>query len=181
MYSLATFCPACGRLAPAQQLAELIQVERDRLDSFDQLDAQTRRRFIENGVVSTTYEATIKNGFTALETYLKDNFTRNAASVQKAPSSTTFQRLDDANLLYRTHLGIDLAATVGADVWTELQRAAAIRHVLIHNNGVVDDKFLQRLPNWPQALGQRITIRKQDSNTFLDALTTFAERVIGTN
>lgn len=52
--------------------------------------------------------------------------------------------------------------------------------MLIHNNGVVDDKFLQRLPNWPQTLGQRITIRKQDSVAFLDALTTFAERVIGT-
>lgn len=122
VYSLAMFCPACGRLAPAQQLAELIKVERERLDSFDHLDDQTRRTFIENGVVSTTYEATIKNGFTALETYLKDSFARKATSVQKAPPTGMFQRLDDANDLYRTYLGLDLAATVGTDVWTALQR-----------------------------------------------------------
>lgn len=37
---------------------------------------------------------------------------------------------------------------MGADAWQDLLRLAAIRHVLVHNNGIVDAKFLERQPNW---------------------------------
>ncbi len=85
----------------------------DRLAALDGLDAQTRRDLLEAGVVSATYESTFKDGFGALETYLKDRFQQEAKKVTKPPAATTFQRLEDTNELYKQHLGVHLEAAVG--------------------------------------------------------------------
>lgn len=89
-----------------------------------------------------------------------------------------FQRLDDTNDLYKTHLGVDLEALAGPDNWTALHRAAAIRNVLTHSAGEIDAKFLQRLPRWHQAEGQRLIIGRAETLAFLDALTRFADAVV---
>ena len=70
-------------------------MQRDRLAALDGLDAQRRRDLVEAGVVTSIYESTFKDGFGALETYLKDRFQQEAKSVAKPPATTTFQRLLD--------------------------------------------------------------------------------------
>jgi hypothetical protein len=127
---------------------------------------------------SATYESSFKDGFGALETYLKNRFLEEAPPLPKPPTSTTFQRLDDTNDLYKTHLGVDLEALAGPDNWTALHRAAAIRHVLTHSAGEIDAKFLQRLPQWHQAEGQRLIVGRAETLAFLDALTRFADAVV---
>jgi hypothetical protein len=81
-------------------------------------------------------------------------------------------------VLFKQHVGIDLESAAGPDVWQAMQRAAAIRHVLTHNAGVVDQKFLDRLPTWPQTLGQRLNIAERDAIGVLDALEQFAVAVL---
>jgi hypothetical protein len=124
------------------------------------------------------YESTFKDGFGALETYLKDRFLQEAKNVTKPPATTTFQRLQDTNELYKQHLGVDLEAAVGAHVWAALLQAAAIRHVLTHNAGVIDAKFLTRVTGWPQRQGKRLQVRRADADRFLDVLEQFAAAVL---
>ena len=69
-----------------------------------------------------------------------------------------FQRLDEAAGLYTAHLAVDLRDLVGQKAWRDLLRIAAMRHVLTHNGGVVDVKFLEQVPDWPQAMGQRLHV-----------------------
>ena len=45
--------------------------------------------------------------------------------------------------------------------------ASAMRHVLTHNGGVVDVKFLEQVPDWPQAMGQRLHVSEKDASEFL--------------
>jgi hypothetical protein len=178
VYGLATYCPACGLLAPAQQLTSLIGVHRDRVTELDHLDPATLQRLTENGVVSATYESSFKDGFGALETYLKNRFHEEAPPLPKTPNSTTFQRLADTTELYKMHLGVDLEAIVGPNTWSALDRAAAIRHVLTHNAGVIDAKFLNRMRQWHQVEGQKLVIGRDETLAFLDALNAFADAVV---
>jgi hypothetical protein len=178
VYGLAIYCPSCGQLAPAQQFAELVRVQRDRLAALDGLHAQTRRDLVEAGVVTSVYESTLKDGFGALETYLKHRFQQDAKNLTKPPATTTFQRLLDTNELYKQHLGVDLEAAVGTQVWVALLQAAAIRHVLTHNAGVIDAKFLTRVTGWPQRQGERLQVRRADADRFLDVLEQFAAAVL---
>ena len=73
---------------------------------------------------------------------------------------------------------MDLEAAVGAQVWAALLQAAAIRHVLTHNAGVIDAKFLTRVTDWPQRVGERLQVRRADADRFLDVLEQFAAAVL---
>lgn len=172
VYGLAIYCPNCGQLAPAQQFAELIRVHRERLAALDALADETKRPLTESGVLGATYESTIKDGFSALETYLKARFVAEAPNVSLTGKGkgAVFQRLDEVASLYREHLDVDLPGLLGSDGWETLLTSAAMRHVLVHNSGIIDDPFLKRLPHWPQSAGQRLQIRQQTAVEFLDLL-----------
>lgn len=169
VYGLAIYCPSCGQLAPAQQFREIIRAHRERLDSLHSLSPATLRDLHENGTLALSYESTLKDGFGALETYLKRRFSDEVVGPLKTARGV-FQRLDEAHTLYQEHLGIDLAQQAGTECWSSLKRAAAIRHLLVHNAGVVDQQFLGREPDWDQALGQRITVSQDEAVAFLDAI-----------
>lgn len=170
VYGLAIYCPNCGRLAPAQQFGVLIQMHRDGLAALDSLPHGIKRELAESGLLAASYENTIKDGFTALETFLKTRFEAEAPDIGLQGMGNVFQRLDDAAEMYRKHLQVDLPALLGTDGWEQLNRAAAMRHVLVHNAGVVDARFLTRLPTWPQQAGQRIQIKQSDADGFITLL-----------
>jgi hypothetical protein len=96
-----------------------------------------------------------------METYLKEWFSPDASGT-----------------LFQEHLGINLEAAAGPEIWQARHEAAAIRHVLTHNAGVIDAKFRDRMPGWHQALGQRLNITERQTLGFLDALETFGVRVL---
>lgn len=170
VYGLAIYCPNCGQLAPGQQFGELIRMHRDGLSALDSLPREIRRDLSESGVLAAAFENTIKDGFGALETFLSARFRADAPEVPLQGRGNVFQRLDDAAALYRTHLDIDLPVLLGVDGWDHLKQVAAMRHVLVHNAGIVDAKFLDRLPDWPQQVGQRIQIKKSDADRFVALL-----------
>ncbi len=170
VYGLAIYCPNCGQLAPVQQFGELIRMHRDGLAALDALPQEVKRELAEGGVLGTNYENTIKDGFGALETFLKARFEANARDISLQGKGNVFQRLGDAADLYREHLGVDLPALVGTGDWEHLIQMAAMRHVLVHNAGIVDSRFLDRLPDWPQQTGQRIQIKQSDATKFVALL-----------
>jgi len=169
VYGLAIYCPGCGQLAPAQQFQEIIRAHRERLESLHGLPADVLRALRENGALTLSYESTVKDGFGALETYLRQRF----VALSPEPIKTArgaFQRLDDASTLYEHHLGVDLVAAAGESCWHALRRTASIRHVLVHNAGVVDEAFLAQQPGWHQLVGQKIHVDDAEATAFLDAL-----------
>lgn len=176
VYGLAIYCPNCGRMAPAQQFSELLRVQVDRLAALNALADDQRRSLAEGGVLTANYESTIKDGFTALETYLNARFASEAPTVSLYGRGAIFQRLDDAADLFADHLNVDLRALTG-NRWQQLLRIAAIRHVLVHNAGVVDAKFLDRAPDWPQHIGQRLHVTQSDARGFLFILVDLAAAI----
>lgn len=52
-----------------------------------------------------------------------------------------------------------------------------MRRVLVHNAGMADDKFLTSYPDWPQLVGQRIHVIKDDADGILKILVRLAEAV----
>jgi Zn finger protein HypA/HybF involved in hydrogenase expression len=116
VYGLAIYCPNCGLLAPAQQFGELVRMHRDGLAALDALPQEVKRGLTEAGVIGANYENTIKDGFGALETFLKARFQADAPDVSLQGKGNVFQRLGDAADLYREHLGVDLPACSGRTV-----------------------------------------------------------------
>ena len=140
VYGFAIYCPNCGRMAPVQQFGELIRLHRDGLAALDSLPQEIKRGLAESGVLGANFENTIKDGFGALETFLRAWFKAEAPDIPLG-NGNVFQRLDDAAELYRRHLEVDLLAVLGPEGWAHLNEVAAMRHVLVHNAGIVDARF----------------------------------------
>jgi hypothetical protein len=64
-----------------QQFGELLRIQQERLAALDAIPTEHKRQLAESGVLTANYESTIKDGFTALETYLKSRFIADAPIV----------------------------------------------------------------------------------------------------
>ena len=57
-----------------------------------------------------------------------------------------FKRLDDLADLFVDAGYPDVRTLVSGGVWLRLQESWATRHVFTHNDGVIDDKFVSKVP-----------------------------------
>ncbi len=82
-----------------------------------------------------------------------------AARVKKR--GNIFQRLDDTAELFVAAGYPDLRTVLDHPTWQRLQQIWATRHLFTHNGGIVDDRYLAKIPNSTAQLGQRLTITEQ--------------------
>ena len=180
-FGLAVYCPRCGETAPHEQFAELMEVQRRALSLFDDLPSEKRAEYEATGVITRTYETSVKDTFGALETLLRDEFlarTPGGAALVKGRGNV-FQRLGDASALYQEHLDVDLAGAAG-DAWTTCLEGMAVRHILVHNNGVIDERYIAAVPTAAAKLGTRVSLDRQTADRVLAAATTVARAATGT-
>ena len=180
VYGLAVYCPSCGSTAPHDQFAGLIEVQRRSLALFDELPADTRAGYEAAGVITRTYEGTVKDAFGALETLLREEFRRRVAGADAVLKGrgNVFQRLSESADLYREHLDIKLDEAAGP-IWTVAVEGMALRHVLVHNNGVVDDRYVKAVPSAHGRVGKRVHVGRERAEQVLEAAATVARIAVG--
>ena len=111
--------------------------------------------------------------------FAREQFARRVADTGTHTSGkgNVFQRLDDTAELFSEQAGLDLVVLTGAERWERVKRAFARRHVLTHNGGVVDQRFLNRVPDSGLKLGQRLVVRRDDAVQALDDLAAVVQAV----
>ena len=169
VYGVAAFCPYCGRLESVQTFIKGLDDHQRGLELLGAVNEQTRTQYADFGVTQRAHEAVVKDGIGLLEALLKDTFLTRVPAADHPRDLRVFQRLNEAADLILQHLGIDLRAS-SAGRWDELLVTAAKRHVLVHNNGIVDGKFLERVPKWHQGVGERLVVKETDAMVVLDDL-----------
>jgi hypothetical protein len=157
-------CPVCGPLPPKVVAEDALAAQSAILDALDQLPADVLDQLRELGSVEQTASSALATVVSALEVYLKATFNERVvdAGLLTARRGNIFQRIDDTADLFRHHLGVDLAGALGTN-WGRLRVLYGIRHLLTHNNGVVDDRHLKHFPDFPVALGHRVTVSLVDA------------------
>lgn len=170
VYGISAYCPNCGELDPLQKFAESLSSHRQILAALEDLPREHYKTLQAAGAIDHAHIETVKDGLGSLEAYLKQHYTANTDAAVHPKTPTTFQRLPDVAELYSVNLNRDLVALTGEANWKRLTVYSAIRHVLTHNQGVIDDKFLERVPDWRQGLGRRIVVTSADANELLSIL-----------
>ena len=157
-------CPVCGPL-PARVVAEdALAAQVAVIEALGQLPVDALDQLRELGSVEQTASSTLGAVVSALEAFLRQSFNERVPNADTviAGRGNVFQRLDDTADLYRKHLAVDVAATLGGD-WDRLRVLYGIRHLVTHNNGIVDDRHLKRFPTFPIPIGQRVTVSLMDA------------------
>ena len=153
-------------------MLEAITAAREALAVEDRLGEDERETLRAAGVFERFAVDAIQSTASLFEMFAREQFTRRVADAETrtAGKGNIFQRLDDTAQLFADHAGIDVVELAGGERWSRLKRAFARRHVLTHNGGIVDQKFLDRAPDSSLRLGQRLVVRRADAVQALDDL-----------
>jgi uncharacterized Zn finger protein (UPF0148 family) len=157
-------CPVCGALPPKNVAEDALAAQTAILNALGQLEPAALDHLRELGAVDQTASSALATVVSCLETYLRAIFNDRVTGADQLTvgRGNIFQRLDEVGVLFRKHLGIDLAAALGSD-WERLRVLYGIRHLQTHTNGVVDALHLKRYPKSSAVLGQRVTVSLADA------------------
>jgi hypothetical protein len=154
------FCPVCGLLPASLVAFDALQSETARLDALNAVPDEAKAVLREQGVFTRSWVDTIENVVGVVEALASAVF--EAAVTDSADrlrrKGNIFQRLDDmADLFVDAGYG-DLRGILGPETWQRLVETWAARHVFTHNDGIVDEKYLRKVPTSSAQVGRRLVI-----------------------
>jgi hypothetical protein len=154
------FCPVCGPLPADVVSLDALAAETARLDGLAHLPAAVAANLREQGVLTRIWVDTLENLVGVVEALASAIFHRGVpdAAEKVKGKGNIFQRLDDTADLFAAAGCADLRTVLDPPTWRRLQEVWATRHLFTHNDGVVDAKYLAKVPNSTAQLGQRLTI-----------------------
>ncbi|EXU68795.1 hypothetical protein Z951_07310 [Streptomyces sp. PRh5] len=101
----------------------------------------------------------------------------NAASLLNGKGAI-FQRLDHMADLIVTASFPDLRTALGSQTWQRLLETWAARHVFTHNDGIVDEKYLIKVPGSSAQNGQRLVLTETMCRSALDDAKALCETLV---
>lgn len=168
------YCPICGRIPPASVAFDALQADTARLDALNAVPSETKAALREQGVFTRSWVDTIENVVGIVEALssavFKDAVTDAADRLRG--KGNVFQRLDDMADLFAAAGYEDLRTLLEPAVWQRLIATWAARHVHTHNDGVIDEKYLRKVPSSPAQAGQRLVITEADCRQAVEDATT---------
>jgi hypothetical protein len=153
-------CPVCGPHPPKTVATDALDAQEAVLAVVDHVPAEVLAQLREAGALEKTAAGVLGSVVSTVETFLKETFLDRVAGGDMiiAGKGSVFQRLDDAAQLYKDHLAIDIRTTLETADWDRLLVLYGIRHLLTHNNGIVDARHMTKFRGRGFVLGQRVTV-----------------------
>ena len=159
----AFFCPCCGHNSVERTFDDSIKKVRVKLDNI---------KVIMNALeeIGKKDEAEITRR-SLIETSLSDcivTFQRLAeqlfSKIPNAPVAplNVFQRIDNGNKLWQTVCGKSYEDWLTTEELKDLKVLFQKRHLLLHTEGIVDQRYLDRSGDESYNIGQRIVVKEDD-------------------
>lgn len=174
----AYFCPCCGHNS----------VERTFDDSIEKILAKIgntkifRKAFAEIGkkdkgevTVRSLIESALSDGVTAFQKLSEEFYSK----MPNTPSAlfNVFQRIEDGSRLWKDACGKGYEDWLTPAEMIDLNLLFQKRHLLVHKDGIVDDKYLQKTGDNSYKVGQRIVIKDSDARRLVELVTKLANEI----
>jgi Zn finger protein HypA/HybF involved in hydrogenase expression len=173
----AYFCPACGANSVVRTFSDSLRKIRAKKDS-----EETVRQALTDAVGKDEAELTcrslretcLSDGVAAFQKYCEGLY----EPFGKTPFNA-FQRIDEGSELWRTAVG------QGYETWLTTQELSSLkvlyqkRHILAHNEGIVDQRYIEKSGDVAYKPGQRLVVAKGDVELLLSLLEKLGGRLGG--
>lgn len=168
VYAIAFFCPDCGSCNLANQFRREVALILAQIDVAEQV-AESQSRELGYRLLGNAHEDVV----TTFETYLKNSFRFAARErltteewddlTKKKMRGNPFQNLNRAEKLFAI-LGVDLFSEVSEDERFQLVMNFEKRHVVGHNLGIADEKFVDVSES--DNIGETVALLAHDVEAF---------------
>ena len=171
----AYFCPACGHNSVKRTFADSLRKIRAKVGNVDvvrQSLINLASKDEAEVVCRSLVETSISDGVVAFQKYCEGMYEPYA----KAPFNA-FQRLSHASDLWKTAIGKGFDSWLSEKELVQLNMLYQKRHLLQHNEGIVDEKYLQNSQDDRYTIGQRIVVQESDIDTLIHFLKTLSNGI----
>lgn len=161
VFSEHRFCPVCGLQPPVVVAQDSLSAELIKLDALAGLPAVAAGPLREQGVFTKIWVDTLENLVGLVETLAGAVFRAAVSDAEirvRRARGNVFQRLDDVADLFVAAGYADLRTVLGVGVWQRLIEVWAIRHLYTHTDGLVDQRFLNKVTSSTYTIGQRAVV-----------------------
>lgn len=165
------FCPNCGELRPPKEIFDdSINVLIMTIDSFEQIKLNDEqllgKDYAETRSISLI-EGSLGKVVSAFQRFAKETFT-SRSNKQVRPND--FQIVQKGSNLYKEEFGS------GYDKWLNLNELEFMelmfqrRHILEHNSGIVDEKYLEKSKDSTYKTNQRVVVKPSEVKQLIDII-----------
>lgn len=172
IYDLLTVCPYCGPDTPPRAVLDdhLAGVGRA-LGLAEHVPDEHRREVEAAGGVTTLAERALGGAVAAVQTFAKQ---LHAKSDKPTTSRNPWQSVTRLQEQWQTSFSSNPLAALSADDVRLLRVGFARRHLLEHNGGVADERYVQESGD-NIAIGRRIRVKPAFVREFLEAVVRLAD------
>lgn len=164
----AYFCPACGANSVVRTYQDSLRKIRAKKDS-----EETVRQALTDAMGKDEAELTcrslretcLSDGVTAFQKYCEGLY----EPLGKAPFNI-FQKIDEGSELWRSAIGRGYDFWLTAGELSGLKTLYQKRHILAHNEGIIDQRYIEKSGDFTYKSGQRLVVSKRDIEILLSLL-----------
>ena len=172
----AYFCPACGHNSVTRTFSDSlrkIKAKKENVELVRQALVKANKKDDAELTCRSLIESCIQDGVVAFQRYCDELY--KPFDTKKKPPFNVFQRLQQASELW------ELVIKQGYNDWlkeTELTELGILyqkRHLLSHNDGIVDESYIKKSGDDSYKVGQRIIIKPIDIEFLMACLEKLSE------
>lgn len=164
----AYFCPACGVNSVIRIFDDSLRKIRAKKDSEDAVRralAESLGRDEAELTCRSLRETCLTDGVTAFQKYCEGLY-----DTYGKPPFNAFQRIEDGSKLWREALGVGYEKWLSPSELDELKIQYQKRHLLAHQEGIVDERYVKNSGDASYKVGQRLVVSTADVEALLKLL-----------
>ena len=164
----AYFCPCCGHNAIERVFNESLDTVQKMIESIEEINIIFERNYGKDKAESMCrlmIEGTLGDIVSAFQKYVEE--------IYKQIMPTKKVRVNDFQIIEKGSNLFKEATEKGYDSWlsqneiSDLNMLFQQRHLIEHNNGLIDERYIQNSGDISYRVGQRIIIKNQDAMRLL--------------
>ncbi|WP_319498116.1 hypothetical protein [uncultured Cohaesibacter sp.] len=170
----AYFCPSCGANSASHTFMQTLNASRTAAGLGD-----TLRNTLEPDdaavMIRTLLEKAIQDTVMSFQRLNEQLYERQSG---KTARRNVFQNLDKGSELWAAEIGHGYVDLIGQIRLDQLRIYFQQRHLLAHQQGIVDQDYIDRSGDQTYAIGQRLLIRDSAVNEFADLVEELSQQLI---
>ncbi len=166
----AYFCPCCGHNSAVNSFNDSIDSIKRMIESLGDMKAMLTKKYgmdVAETMCRSLLESTIGDMVSAFQKFASCKY---EALTGKPSRVNDFQIVEKGSQLFEKATGKKYADWLSPAELDFMNMMFQRRHLLEHNNGMVDQTYLDKSLDTSYSIGQRIVVKRPDANALLDVI-----------
>ncbi len=162
----AFFCPACGHNSARTTFAGALATVRSLMDLADRMPGVVEDRDTAVDAARHMAENTLVRVWSSFQRFAEAVYLGKSGTTR--PRRNAFQNLDESDRLWSEAIGKTYAGILDTTEHRDLVRLVQARHVLAHQDGIVDPDYVARSGDRRYMVGQRLVVTAAEVRRLAD-------------